>query len=83
MALGKITFPLDPVVLVHIIINCVIVFLTLLVVGLRMLARYLAGANLWWDDYLVLLAVPQGIGMLVIQGLCEYPRVVKRSSQNL
>lgn len=31
----------------------------------------MSGAKLWWDDYLILFSVPQGIGMLVIQGLCR------------
>jgi len=60
-----------PIVKVHLIINCVLALLTILVVGLRLIARFMTGAGLWWDDYLIMLAVPQAIGMLVIQGLCE------------
>ncbi|KAK3952818.1 hypothetical protein QBC32DRAFT_259153 [Pseudoneurospora amorphoporcata] len=54
---------------VHLIINTCLVGLTLAVIGMRMFARFLSGAKLWWDDWLILAAVPQGIGMLIIQGL--------------
>lgn len=62
-----------PIVKAHLIINCVLALLTLLVVALRIWARFMSGAGLWWDDYLILFAVPQGIGMLIIQGLCKWP----------
>ncbi|KAK3374546.1 hypothetical protein B0H63DRAFT_418684 [Podospora didyma] len=62
-------FPVLPIVSAHLIINCIITFLAVTAVGLRVLTRYQSGAKLWWDDYLILLAVPQGIGMLVIQGM--------------
>ena len=64
-------FPMPPMVRTHLIINCVLVFLTLVVVGLRLVSRFMSGANLWWDDWLIILAIPQGIGMLIVQGLCE------------
>jgi hypothetical protein len=66
-----VVFPVLPIVKVHLIINCVLAFLMVSVVGLRLVARFMSGAGLWWDDYLILFAVPQGIGMLIIQGLCE------------
>lgn len=72
MALQELTFPVLPIVQTHLIINCILVFLTLCVVALRMVARHLSGAKLWWDDYIILFCMPQGIGMLVIQGLCAY-----------
>ncbi|KAK3503922.1 hypothetical protein B0T13DRAFT_144478 [Neurospora crassa] len=56
------------IVKTHLIINVCLVALTLGVIGLRMFARFLSGAKLWWDDWLILAAVPQGIGMLIIQG---------------
>lgn len=71
MALQEQTFPIQPIVKAHFIINCVIVTLTLLVVALRMTSRFITSASLWWDDFLILLSMPQGIGMLVIQGLCK------------
>jgi hypothetical protein len=71
MALQTVTFPMEPLVKIHLIINCVLVFIALFIVGLRLFARFTSGANLWWDDYLILLSVPQGIGMLIIQGLCR------------
>ncbi|KAL2169101.1 hypothetical protein VTG60DRAFT_6428 [Thermothelomyces hinnuleus] len=64
-----IEFPMLPIVRAHLIINCVLCFLTVSVVGLRLLARFVTGAGLWWDDYLILFALPQGLGMLIIQGL--------------
>lgn len=66
-----VVFPVLPIVKVHLIINCVLAFLTVTVVALRIVARFMSGAGLWWDDYLILFALPQGIGMLIIQGLCE------------
>jgi hypothetical protein len=52
----------------ELIVNCVIVFLVLVIVSLRVLGRY-RGPGLWWDDYLVIFAVPLGIAMLACQGL--------------
>ena len=66
-----VVFPVLPIVKVHLIINCVLAFLTVSVVALRLVARFLSGAGLWWDDYLIMFALPQGIGMLIIQGMCE------------
>jgi hypothetical protein len=40
----------------ELIVNCVIVFLVLIIVSLRVLGRY-RGPGLWWDDYLVIFAV--------------------------
>ncbi|KAK3305421.1 uncharacterized protein B0T15DRAFT_493589 [Chaetomium strumarium] len=62
-------FPVLPVVRTHLIINSVLAGLTVLVVALRLVARFMSGAGLWWDDYLILFALPQGLGMLIIQGL--------------
>lgn len=72
MALQDVTFPVKPIVKIHFIINCVLVFITLLVVGLRITSRLVTSAGLGWDDYLILVAVPEAIGMLVIQGLCMF-----------
>ncbi|KAB5571717.1 hypothetical protein GE09DRAFT_1053967 [Coniochaeta sp. 2T2.1] len=69
MVFYDVSLPVLRIVKVHLIINSVLVLLTLLVVGLRMLCRFESEARLWWDDYHILLAVPQGIGMLIIQGL--------------
>jgi len=67
-----IEFPVLPIVKAHFIVNSVLAFFTVLVVALRLAARFMSGAGLWWDDYLILFALPQGLGMLIIQGLCEY-----------
>jgi len=64
-------FPVLPLVERQLIANCILVFLTLITAALRIWSRILSGAKLWWDDYLVLFALPQGIGMLVIQGMCK------------
>ncbi|RFU72423.1 integral membrane [Trichoderma arundinaceum] len=69
MALQAVTFPIDPTVKIHLITNCVLVFIAIFIVGLRLYARFTSGAKLWWDDYLILLSMPQGVGMLIIQGL--------------
>lgn len=69
MTIEYLSLPVLPIVKAHLIVNCVLVFLTLVVVALRIVARFESGVKLWWDDYLILAAVPQGIGMLIIQGL--------------
>ncbi|CAG9945419.1 unnamed protein product [Clonostachys rosea f. rosea IK726] len=58
-----------PTVRTHLIVNCVLVFFTLSAVFLRLYSRFKTSANLWVDDYLILLAMPLGITMLAIQGL--------------
>lgn len=63
--------PMLPLVQSRLVGNSFLVGLTLLVVALRILARLVTGSRLGWDDYLILAAVPQGIGILVCQGLCE------------
>ncbi|KAK4201726.1 hypothetical protein QBC40DRAFT_323675 [Triangularia verruculosa] len=62
-------FPILPIVKTHLIINCVLAFITLTIISLRLFARFLTGAGLWWDDYLILFAVPQGMAMVIIQGM--------------
>lgn len=62
--------PVPAVVEAHLIINIVVLLATMTVVGLRIVSRNVAGSKLGWDDYLTLLSVPQGIGMVVMQGLC-------------
>ncbi|KAK1639321.1 hypothetical protein BDP81DRAFT_312793 [Colletotrichum phormii] len=69
MALHAVSFPTLPIVKAHLLVNCVLVFFAVIVVALRFFACFSSGAKLWWDDLLILLAVPQGIEMLVIQGL--------------
>lgn len=63
--------PILPVVEGRLVGNAVLVGFTLLVVALRIVARLVTGSKLGWDDYLILAAVPQGIGVLVCQGLCK------------
>ncbi|CEI61737.1 hypothetical protein FVEN_g2800 [Fusarium venenatum] len=60
--------PILGFVLAELIINCFIVLLVLLVVGLRVVGR-LAGPGLGWDDGFVIFATPLGVAMLCCQGL--------------
>lgn len=45
------------------------VFLSLLIVALRFTARFVAGSQIGWDDYLMLAAVPQGLALVACQAL--------------
>ncbi len=66
-----VSFPVLPIVKAHVIINSVLGLLAVVVVVVRFVARTRSGAGLWWDDYLILLALPQGIVMIIIEGICE------------
>ncbi|KAK3693382.1 hypothetical protein B0T22DRAFT_449692 [Podospora appendiculata] len=66
---GFVHLPVLPIVTAHLAINTIITFLGVGLAALRIIARFKSGANLWWDDYLVLAALPQGLGMLIISGL--------------
>ncbi|KAL7818735.1 hypothetical protein V8C44DRAFT_175911 [Trichoderma aethiopicum] len=81
MALQTVTFPILPVVRTHIIINSILVALAVVIVGCRLYARIVTGAKLWWDDFLILISMPLGIGMLVIQGLYAPMGVGRHSSE--
>lgn len=63
------------------IANSVVAFLTAAVVGLRVVSRVLAGSKLGWDDYFTLLALPQAIVVLAIQGICKGFPVVSFCAQ--
>ncbi|KAH7312758.1 hypothetical protein B0I35DRAFT_452546 [Stachybotrys elegans] len=58
-----------PIVQAHLIVVCVVVGFAVISVGVRFYVRFIKGVNLWWDDWLCLAALPQGIAMVVIQGL--------------
>ncbi|KAJ9134133.1 Integral membrane protein [Pleurostoma richardsiae] len=64
-----VVFPTLGVVKAHLIVNCVLCFIAYTVVGLRIASRIISGAKIGWDDIFVLLAVPQALGMLIIQGM--------------
>lgn len=49
--------PTLPVVKAHLVVDCVLVFLTWVVVALRVMARRISGVGLGWDDYLILAAL--------------------------
>ncbi|VUC37073.1 unnamed protein product [Clonostachys rosea] len=69
IAARVIALPIIPIVKAHLIANSVLVFFTLSAVFLRLYSRFKTSAHLWVDDYLILLAMPLGIAMLIIQGL--------------
>ncbi|KAF7533426.1 hypothetical protein G7054_g7075 [Neopestalotiopsis clavispora] len=62
-------FPVLPIVKAHFIFNCVLTSLAICVVGLRVYTRLAYKTGLGWDDALILISAPQGVGMLIIQGL--------------
>ncbi|OTA98892.1 hypothetical protein M426DRAFT_325598 [Hypoxylon sp. CI-4A] len=68
MAAAEVFKPVLGFVKAELAVNCIFVFLVLLVVTLRIIGR-LSGPGLGWDDGLVLLATPLGVGMLICQGL--------------
>ncbi|KAI0842324.1 hypothetical protein F5Y06DRAFT_257313 [Hypoxylon sp. FL0890] len=68
MAVPVVFKPVLGYVKVEIIVNAVMVLLVLVAIALRVAGR-LNGPGLGWDDYLVLLATPLGVGMFVCQGL--------------
>lgn len=72
MALNYAIVPMPDVTRSRLIGNVILVAITLFVVSLRILTRLVTGSKLGWDDYFILLCVPQGIGLLICQGLCKY-----------
>lgn len=64
---SHVSVPVKGYVQAELVVNSVIVFLVLAVVGLRVYAR-ISRASLGVDDYLAIFTVPLGIGMLVCQG---------------
>lgn len=71
MALNPVYVPMTAVTESRLIGNVVLVAITLFVVALRILTRLVTGSKLGWDDYFTLMCVPQGIGLLICQGLCK------------
>lgn len=75
MAFAYTPIPILPVVESRLIRNVVLVFFTVLVVVLRCVARLVTGSKLGWDDYSILACLPQGISLLICQGLCECEKI--------
>lgn len=71
MAIAFTPLPIPSDVAGRLVGNSILITITVLVVALRYVARLVTGSKLGWDDYLILAAVPQMIGLLIIQGLCE------------
>lgn len=74
MALDHTLLPILPSIQDRLIGNSILVLVTALVVALRIVARLVTGSKLGWDDYLILATMPQGMGLLVCQGLCKSMR---------
>lgn len=72
MAVTYTPLSIPPAVEGRLIGNSILVTITVLVVALRFVARLVTGSKLGWDDYLILAAVPQIIGLLICQGLCKF-----------
>ncbi|KAH9907715.1 hypothetical protein F4778DRAFT_718845, partial [Xylariomycetidae sp. FL2044] len=68
MTAPAVYYPTLGFVKAELIVNCIIVFLVVVVVSLRVVGR-LIGPGLGWDDGFILAATPLGIAMLVSQGL--------------
>lgn len=49
--------PTLSIVKTHLVVDCVLVFLTWVVVALRVAARKISGVGLGWDDYLIIAAL--------------------------
>ncbi|KAI1648988.1 uncharacterized protein F4817DRAFT_332477 [Daldinia loculata] len=67
-AVPQVYMPILGFVKAELVVNCVLVFLVLTTVTLRVIGR-LNGPGLGWDDYMVIFATPLGVGMLACQGL--------------
>lgn len=46
---------------------------TVFVLILRLIARWLAKAGLWWDDYIMLVASPLALSLPILNLVGEYP----------
>ena len=80
---GCVMFPLLPIVKLQLIISVSVGLLTLTTVVLRIVNR-VYHATLGWDDYLILFALPQGMALIIIQGLCKaFPLPAVHHSQRL
>ncbi|KAF7549736.1 hypothetical protein G7046_g8248 [Stylonectria norvegica] len=65
---AKVFYPILGYVRAELIINCIIVFVVLVVVTLRVVGR-ISGPGLGLDDALVIFATPLGVAMLICQGI--------------
>ncbi|KAK2798913.1 hypothetical protein FQN51_007275 [Onygenales sp. PD_10] len=84
----QVYYPITGTVQAELIVNCIVVFLVLTIVALRVTGRLL-GPGMGWDDGLVIFATPLGVVMLICQGvfapvgngynLPEHPEPVKAS----
>ncbi|KAI0470745.1 hypothetical protein GGR56DRAFT_660360 [Xylariaceae sp. FL0804] len=67
--LDYVRFPTPSEVKAELVVNCIVVFLMVVVISLRIYSRISLRAGLGWDDAFVVMGAPIGIGMLVIAGI--------------
>ncbi|KAI1868487.1 uncharacterized protein JN550_006403 [Neoarthrinium moseri] len=66
---GPTYYPISTDLKVHIVINAILVLTATVLVAARIVSRVVTGVRLGWDDGFVLVALPLGIGLLVIEGI--------------
>lgn len=60
-----------PHMVTFMVVNSIICFLALAVVGLRIHTRLTTKAGLGYDDALIILAMAAGLALLVLEGICK------------
>ena len=75
--MAYVTFPMPNDVRAYLIANCIVQMMAILMVVGRIASRRLRRVRLSWDDYLIIAAVPQGLTLVVLQGISESPRALK------
>lgn len=69
--MAYVTFPMPDDVRAYLIANCIVQLIAILVVAGRIVSRRIRRARLLWDDYLIIAAVPQGLTLVILQGISE------------
>lgn len=59
----------------YIAVTAVLVFLSIMTVMARIISRLVTRAGIGIDDYLMVFAVPLGVGLLVIEGMSKCYRL--------
>lgn len=68
VAMDYVAFPVRPDVKTHLVVNCLVGFIVLVIVAARLVARQFMGTGLGLDDYLIVCALPPCYALIVIQG---------------
>ncbi|KUI60840.1 hypothetical protein VP1G_08049 [Cytospora mali] len=53
----------------YLVANCIVHLIVILVVAGRIVSRRLRRVKLSWDDYLIIVAIPQALTLVILQGL--------------